>query len=315
MRRAIFAVVVVSLLSVLASPVARGDSDPAGALGKRLVELAAQDPQVAKLLADQAAERESRTYSEEEFQQYAGVDCAQYHLSPGGTYILSTAMTGSGSINATLGAGVTWTDVETSATQSLSYAVRIKYSPQRGLGFDLTLEPPDAPPIATEYIFTNLDPITVVLREMEDGSRHVVRLVPTLDPKPVVLDYSQHLTISLRSAVLLVDDQFAGEFTVTGDIVGITSSLIGAKIELGLKPFKDAQPIGRTDGMNILFDHDGRQYELRNSQAFTTSLVDGGVWWKVYVRAMPTDSLGTGSYSMSYAAFRLNDVLGSIRGD
>lgn len=301
--------VVIVTLSVLSAMAARAQYPDS--IQERLEQMAADNPKIARALEEMTQNRELTTYSPAESREHMSVNVMQYHLSADGKTMLSIGMRARGTIGATLGGGVSWTDKDTGESQDLSYKARTEYSDEKGLVVIVTVTPRDGNPTTTEYPFENLAPVTVVLRKMPDGSRHMVRIVPDLEPKEQIVEYADHLTISLLSAVLIVDDELAGEFSATGSIVGITSGQIGMQFEFGLKAFSDAASIGRTDGRTIWFDFDGHSYKLHNTGPITASPSEG-VLWRVYVRGQVVNAAGNGTHSTSYGSKAISEALNSL---
>ena len=294
---------------VAASPVVLGQIPDN--IKTHLEQLAAADPEIAGALESLRAARAVTDFSESEFIELVLVDWVQYRISPDGRYMLGFNASGSGSVGATLGSGVRWTDKETGEDQYLSYQSRIKFLDDKGLAMDIILQPDGEPATTTEYVFENLGPVTVVLKEMPDGSRHVARFVPVVEPKPRTVDYTDQPLRNLKSAVLLAGDTFAGEFSVRGSIVGITAGDLGLKFQFGLKPFGDARAIGRTDGRTIWFDHQDRHYRLVGTEQIT-ALGGTDVFWNVYINIAETTALGNGTWTTSYDALIIEDVLESL---
>lgn len=276
----------------------------------RLEQLAAGDPEIAHALESLADARAATDYTENEFLERVRVDWVQYRISADGRYMLGSTASGSGSVGATLGSAVRWTDKETAEDQYLSYESRIKFLEDKGLAIDITLQLNDGPATTTEYVFEHLEPVTVVLKDMPDGSRHVARFVPVLERKPWVVDYTDQPMLNLTSAVLLAGDTFAGAFSARGSIVGITAGDLGLKFEFGLKPFRDARAIGRTDGRSIWFDYQDGHYRLVGTEPIT-ALSGKGVFWNVYISIAETNALGNGSWATSYDALIIEDALES----
>jgi hypothetical protein len=283
---------------------------PAG-IEERLQQIAADRPDVAQALEFLAASRDAGAYTEQEFRDNVSIQTLQYHLSADGKAILGTGMRGSGSIGATVGGAVMWTDGDTGQTQNLFYNVRSRYDAEKGIVVFVTIRPPGEDAIIKEHVVRGLDSVSVVLHEMADGSKYIVRATPTLERKEQVVDFVDRLPIRLRSAILIADDAYAGTFSASGSIVGITSSRAGMRFEFGLKPFADAKPIGKTDGHAIWFDHDGVSYSLRNSGPLTATTRDG-LYWTVYVRAEQRGAFGDGTRSKSYHAQLIQEVLESL---
>ncbi|MCP4246481.1 MAG: hypothetical protein GY778_05480 [bacterium] len=277
----------------------------------QLERLAASDPALALALERVTQSRDALTYSPEEFREHVRVEWLEYRMSADGKTMLSVGARGSGTINATLGSGVQWIDKQTGDTQSLSYSAQVLFLDDQGLAIDVTVQADGGEAATTQYVFENLDPVTVVLKELADGTRHVARFVPVVGPKPSVVEYSDSLTISLSSAVLLADDEFAGEFTARGSIVGITSARAGMQFEFGLQPFAGAPAIGQTDGRTIRFEHQGRKYKLYSTEPIITP-ADDGTQWRVYVRARPADAAGSGTHASDYDTLRIRDALESL---
>ena len=282
-----------------------------GDIQAELERRAASDADLAAALGRMSLLSGASNYSQDELLKNFYVECFQYRLSPDPQSALSVEMRGRGSIGATLGSGIGWTDKTSGETRYLSYQASTKSLPEGGLAIDVTIEQEGQPSVTTEYVFENFSAVTVLLREFEDGSRHLARFVPRLDQKTTLRDYGSVLTMSLTSAALLVDEQFAGEFTVSGEIIGITSSEAGMMFEFGLKPFVDAAPIGRTDGRTIRFEHDGHRYKLYSTEPITKS-ADVATEWNVYVRVNPTSALGSGTHSKTHDSTLVQGVVESL---
>lgn len=283
--------------------------DDAG-VERRLLEMAEEDPVLASALQDLAATSEARSYTPAEFLDNVEMEWLQYHVSKDGLTILGVSASGQCSVGGTLGGSVTWTANRTGVQESLSYDAELKYLDSEGLRVDVTIREGEKPPVTIEHLFEDFQAITVLLRVDDDGTRHMARYLPVVTPKETVSEFSNHLTMRLSSAVLIADGQYAGQFTVTGPVVGIASGDAGMKFELGMKPFNGAAPIGRTDGRTIRFDFDGKQYRLISTEPITVA-TSANAFWRVYVRGEPSplEEGGYASHSYTYDSLIVQDAL------
>jgi hypothetical protein len=277
---------------------------------EKLERIATADPAVADALQQRAAEREASTYTPEEFLENVRISWAQHRTDPGGRYILASEGSGHGTLGSAIGSGIAWIDKATGEERSLSYDIRGAHNEGKGLGFVMTLTRTNGEQDVQEYWFENLDPITIVLAETGEGenaSRRIVRIAPEIDFKQPVRDLADHLPIQLESAVLFVDEEFAGRYSVSGEIVGVTSGRAGLRIELGLRPFRDAQAVGVCSGSVIAFEIDGHKCSLLN----TKPVVAAPGKWNVYVswRTSEVEAGVEGSHASSYAGVIIADAL------
>lgn len=283
---------------------------PMSALEERLKAMAAADPAVAQLLEDLAARRESQTYDAESFGKHVGVEMTAFQIAPGGKYVMtSSGGTAWGTPNSRLGNVIEHIDRTTGEQQDVHYDAKIDYTPEKGLTIELTIRVGDEKPQTKTHVIENFAPLTVVAKELPDGSRYVVRLTPVIEARQRVVEYANELPLSLDSAVLIRDQAFLGTFSCSGGVVGITSGKAGMKFEFGLKAFRDAQPIGRTDGKTIWFEHDGHNYELHNAGGEIPMPIRDDVLWKVYVRAGRAFGGGDGTSSSGYDSLKLSELL------
>lgn len=305
-------IVAYSVVALFATSLPARSAQPGESVEERLKDLAeqaAQRPEVARFLEEMAAIREANRYSLEEFRKHVWVRMSEYQLAPGGLYVMNqTGEVASGTPNSVLGGSLEYVDRATGKTQLITYSARINFSDDAGLYVDLSVFSADQPPKVTTHKLENFSPVSVVLREMPDQSRYVLQLSPLLEPKEQVLEYSEHLKISLADAILLVDDQLAGKFTCSGDYVGITSSKARLTLEFGLKAFKDALPIGKTNGRTIWFKIDDHSYELHNSRPIIAGAGDDSMW-KVYIRSEAYDGSSDGTSAGSFGALMLDKLL------
>ncbi len=298
------------LLFPLTMPIATFAQFP-GDLQSGLEQRAASDPDLAQALQSLTAARDAKTYSEEEFRDAVRVEWLQYCLSPDDKVKFRSESRGSGTINAALGSVVSWVDKESGESVALNYQAFIQYLPEDGLCIDLTMEVDGQASTTTRHPFKDFAPVTVLLRDLPDGTQCLARFVPVIAPKRVAVEYGRNLRISLTSAVLLADDEFAGVFTVGGSIIGIASHKTGLMFEFALKPFADALPIGQTDGRTLSFDYDNHNYKLYSTEPITASAPEG-THWVVYVQASASDIRGYGTHSKSHDAILVQEAIESL---
>ncbi len=277
----------------------------------RLEDMATRDPEIARALESLTAARTVTDFTESDFLEFVGVDWMQYRISPDGRFILGIDASGWGSVGSTLSSELQWTDKDSGKNQFLKYDARSKFIPEVGLAVDVTIQTNGDAATTTEHVFEQMGSVTVVLKVMPDGSKYVARYVPVLKRKPQTIDYMNNPVLNFKSAILLADDTYVGEFSVRGGIVSISAGKLGLKFEFGLKPFLDARAIGRTDGRTIEFDHDDRHYRLVGIEPIT-ALSGEGVFWDVYIRVSPTSALGNGTSSSSFDAIVIQDAIESL---
>ena len=276
-----------------------------------LEDMATRDPEIARALESLTAARTVTDFTESEFLELVGVDWVQYKISPDGRFILGIGASGWGSVGATLGSDLRWTDKDTGEDQFLKYHARSKFIPETGLAVDVTIQINGDPATTTEHVFEQMGSVTVVLKVMPDGSKYVARYVPVLKRKPQTIDYTNNPVLNFKSAILLADDLYVGEFSVRGGIVSISAGKLGLKFQFALKPFLDARAIGRTDGRTIEFDHDDRHYRLVGLEPMT-ALSGEGVFWDVYIRVEPASGLGNGTSAYGFDAIVIQDAIESL---
>lgn len=275
---------------------------------ERLEQLAAGDPAVAEALDELKAQRDANVYTQDEFLDNVQMTWAQFRTSADGRYILESGSSGRGALGAMIGANLSWTDKDTGEERTLAYYIRGVHADDKGLGFVLTMGDSSGKQTVEEHWFENLDPVTIVLAEFgegDDAAREIVRISPEISRKQPVQSVSDHLPIRLSSAVLLVDDEYAGQFTAGGEIVGMTSGRAGLRIELAWRAFRDAQPIGICDGSTIQFEIGGRKCALVNAEPFVPTPGQ----WTVFVSWREAAGAGDGTHASSYAAAVITDAL------
>jgi hypothetical protein len=281
----------------------------------KLKELAANDPKLAAALENLSVERTESELTEADFVQRVRVEWSQIRVSPNGRYAMSSGASGYGTVNATLGSTIDWTDQASGEHKSLSYEASIDFDADAGLVIDLSTHPDGEKATTQRYRFENLAPVSVVLVELADGSKYVARFVPVVDSgaSEKVVDFGDSPVLGLDSAYLLADGIYAGPFGATGEIVSIWSSDIGKSFQFGLKPFANADVLGRTDGRTVTFTVDDQQYRLIAGSPIA-ALAPAGMYWNVYIRVGPALMGGFGSSAGSYDTLILQDAIKSIYG-
>jgi hypothetical protein len=207
---------------------------------------------------------------------------------------------------------VSWVDKDGGVHRSLSYEIMGIHDENKGIGITMTITDADGKGDVKEHWFENLAPMTFVLAETPEGDtvvRHVLRVTPTVEATPRIKDYADHVPMDLRSAVVFAGMKYAGRCTVHSEIASVSSSVTGLTIEWGLRPFRDARPIGVCEGNTIEFMIDGKAYKVMNG----TPIVTGGGRWNVYVRWEKNDMGGDGYGGTSYAAATIQEALESDR--
>ncbi len=299
---------VVSVVLQLIVPIAALAQYPADFEAK-LRQLAASDPDLAQALLRQSAAAGTLTYSRQDLVDHLMIEMNQYRLSPDPAALYTKESGGRASVPSLLSSGINWIDKGTGESVWLTFDASTELLAHGQLILDLTIEADGAPPAVTRHVFENLAPVSVVLRTLPDGTKHVVQFTPIIEPKQTSVEFSHN--ISLEQAVLLAGRDFAGVFSQSGPIVGITSSKAKMGFEFGLRPFADAKPIGRTDGRSIRFDYDGVSYRLYSTEAITVPGPEG-TWWNVYVRGWPIEALGTGTHVKMYDTLLIQEAMESM---